>query len=139
MIHREIEPDLIDYCREHQIGIVAYSPMGRGLLTGKFNHQRLADLAQDDHRRRYADFQDPRFSDILSLVDDLTRLAKEDQRTVAQLAIAWVLRRPEVTSAIVGARRPEQIRETVQAGNYVLWEDQIKVIEDYLTKRLNLS
>lgn len=139
MIHREIEPDLFDYCREHQIGIVAYSPMGRGLLTGKFNHQRLDELAQDDHRPRYADFQEPRFSAILSLVEDLTDLANDDKRTVAQLAIAWVLRRQEVTSAIVGARRPDQIRETAQAGDYLLTENRIKAIEETLSQRLNLS
>jgi len=136
MIHREIEPELLDYCLEHQIGIIPYSCMGRGLLTGKFNPTRLANLAQDDHRHRHPDFQAPRFSATLELVNELQHLADHDKRTIAQIAIAWTLRRPEITSAIVGARRPEQIIETVQAGDYILASEQIEHIETLLENRL---
>ena len=135
MIHREIEPALFDYCRERQIGIIPYSCMGRGLLTGTFNHPRLAHLAEDDHRHRVPDFQPPRFEATLELVDELRPLADHDRRTVAQLAIAWTLRRCEVTSAIVGARRPQQILETVQAADYDLTGDQIQQIETLLEHR----
>jgi aryl-alcohol dehydrogenase-like predicted oxidoreductase len=136
MIHREIEPTLFDYCRDRNIGIIPYSGMGRGLLTGKFNAQRLATLAEDDHRHRHPDFNEPRFSATLELVRELQHLADHDRRTVAQIAIAWIRRRPEVTSVIVGARRPEQIAETVQAGDYELTPEQIQHIEDLLTSRL---
>jgi aryl-alcohol dehydrogenase-like predicted oxidoreductase len=136
MIHRDIEQDLLDYCQEHEIGVIPYSCMGRGLLTGKFNEQHLTTLAQDDHRLRHPDFQAPRFSAILELVNELKHLANHDSHTVAQLAIAWVLRRPEITSAIVGARRPEQIIETVQAADYVLIPEHIQHIEDLLAARL---
>ncbi|MCF7973697.1 MAG: aldo/keto reductase [Phycisphaerae bacterium] len=136
MIHREIEPDLFDYCRERNMGILPYSSMGRGLLTGKFDHRRLTNLAEDDHRHRYPDFQEPRFSATLELVNQLKRMADHDKRTVAQLALAWTLRRPEITSTIVGARRPEQILETVQAGDYNLAPEQIEHIEHLLENRL---
>lgn len=136
MIHREIEPALFDYCRERQIGIIPYSCMGRGLLTGKFSHPRLAKLAPDDHRHRVPDFQAPRFEATLELVSELKPLADHDRRTVAQVAIAWALRRCEVTSVIVGARKPEQILETVQAADYALSEEQIQQIEGLLENRL---
>ena len=135
MIHREIEPALLDYCGDHKIGIIPYSCMGRGLLTGKFDPARLANLAEDDHRRRHPDFQEPGFSATLELVDQLKALADHDKRTVAQVAIAWTLDRPEITSAIVGARRPEQILETVQAGDYMLTPEQIEHIDTLLERR----
>lgn len=137
MIHREIEPELLDYCKEHHIGVIPYSCMGRGLLTGKFDHKRLANLAPDDHRHRYPDFQEPRFSATLELVNGLQEIAEYDNRTVAQVAIAWTLYHPAVTSAIVGARRPEQILETVQAGDYELSQDQMQHINGLLSHRLH--
>ena len=132
MLHREIEDELLPYCAEHKIGVVVYSPMQRGLLTGKFDHERLAQLAPDDHRLRQPDFQEPRFSATLALVEKLKSIAQRHGHTCAQLAISWVLRRSEVTAAIVGARRPEQIIETVQAGDWDLSADDITEIERLL-------
>jgi aryl-alcohol dehydrogenase-like predicted oxidoreductase len=134
MVHREAEDELLDYCAESNIGVVAYSPMQRGLLTGKFSQARLAGLALDDHRRRNPDFQEPRFSAILELVEDLKKIAEHNGKTCAQLAISWVLRRPEVTAAITGARRPEQITETTSASDWDLSEEVIKEIEQLLTE-----
>ncbi|HIJ51992.1 MAG TPA: aldo/keto reductase [Planctomycetes bacterium] len=135
MLHREAEDELLSYCAENNIGVVAYSPMQRGLLTGKFNQERLAALALDDHRRRNPDFHDPQFTATLQLVDELQPIAERSGRTLAQLAISWVLRRPEVTAAIVGARRPEQIAETYTASDWDLSLDDIDEIEHLLTKR----
>jgi aryl-alcohol dehydrogenase-like predicted oxidoreductase len=135
MIHRDIESDHLDYCREQHIGIVAYSTMGRGLLTGKFDEHRLRGLAEDDHRKCHPDFQEPAFSVTLELVDKLQRMLSCDKRTLAQLAIAWVLRRKEVTSAIVGARHPKQIQETVHAADYSLTESQMNEIDRFLQER----
>ena len=104
MLRREVEDELLGYCAENNIGVVAYSPMQRGLLTGKFSQERLAGLPLDDHRRRSPDFQEPQFTATLQLVDQLRPIAKRNGRTLAQLAISWVLRRSEVTAAIVGAR-----------------------------------
>lgn len=142
MIERGTEDSgLLDYCREHNIGVVAYSPMQKGLLTGKFSKQRVQELSEDDHRRRDPNFQEPRLSVNLDLVEKLTMIAAKRDLTVAQLSIAWVLRRPEVTSTIVGARRPSQIEETVLAGDEELSQEDIQAIDALLVehkKALNL-
>jgi len=135
MLHREAEDELLSYCAENNIGVVAYSPMQRGLLTGKFSQERLAGLPVDDHRRRNPDFQQPQFTATLQFVDELRPIAERNGRTLAQLAISWVLRRPEVTAAIVGARRPEQIVETAPASDWDLSREDIDEIEQLLTKR----
>ena len=121
---------------EHRLGVVVYSPMQRGLLTGTFSPERLATLAPDDHRLKHPDFQEPRFSATLAMVEQLKKIAQRDGRTCAQLAISWVLRRPEVTAAIVGARRPGQIAETIQAGDWNLNAEDIAEIEQLLTDTL---
>jgi aryl-alcohol dehydrogenase-like predicted oxidoreductase len=110
--------------------------MQRGLLTGKFTHQRMAVLSDDDHRRRSPDFHEPHFSATIELVEKLEPIAQRHGRTPAQLAISWVLRRSEVTSAIVGARRPSQIEETAPAADWVLDTGEIDQIERLLDERL---
>jgi aryl-alcohol dehydrogenase-like predicted oxidoreductase len=125
---------LLDYCREHNIGVVAYSPMQKGLLTGKFNKQRVQELPAEDHRRNDPNFQEPRLTANLDLVKKLTILAKRHGKTPAQMAIAWVLRRPELTAAIVGARRPSQVEETVLAGDLELSPEDINAIDGLLVK-----
>jgi aryl-alcohol dehydrogenase-like predicted oxidoreductase len=132
MLRREVEAELLDYCAGHKMGVVTYSPMQRGLLTGKFSPQRLANLAPDDHRKRSPDFQEPRFSAALELVEHLKKIAARNGRTCAQLAVSWVLRRPEVTAAIVGARRPRQIIETAPASDWILSHEDIEEIEKLL-------
>jgi aryl-alcohol dehydrogenase-like predicted oxidoreductase len=135
MIERGAEDSgLLDYCREHNIGVVAYSPMQKGLLTGKFNKQRVQELPAEDHRRNDPNFQEPRLSANLDLVKKLTILAKRHGKTPAQMAIAWVLRRPELTAAIVGARRPSQVAETVLAGDLELSPEDINAIDGLLVK-----
>ena len=135
MLHREVEDELLDYCGQNKIGVVAYSPIQRGLLTGKFDRARFEALAPDDHRRMSPDFLEPEFSSTLDLVEDLKKIAERIGRTCAQLAISWVLRRPEVTAAIVGARRPSQIIETAPAADWDLSEKDIEEIELLLSRR----
>jgi aryl-alcohol dehydrogenase-like predicted oxidoreductase len=135
MLHREVEDGLLGYCAGNNIGVVVYSPMCRGLLTGKFSQERLAGLPLDDHRRRKPDFQEPQFTATLLLVDQLQPIAERNDITLAQLAISWVLRRSEVTAAIVGARRPEQIAETAKASDWKLADEDIKEIEQLLAER----
>ena len=108
--------------------------MQRGLLTGKFSQERLAGLPLDDHRRRNPDFQDPQFTATLELVDQLMPIAQRNDKTLAQLAISWVLRRPEVTAAIVGARKPQQIAETATASDWNLSEEDVTEIEQFLVE-----
>ena len=134
MLHREVEDELLAYCAQNDIGVVAYSPMQRGLLTGKFSPERLASLPLDDHRRANADFHEPRFTATLELVEQLEPIAERNGKTLAQLSISWVLRRPEVTSAIVGTRKPEQILETAPASGWILNEEDINQIEQLLAE-----
>jgi aryl-alcohol dehydrogenase-like predicted oxidoreductase len=132
MLRRDVENELLEYSARNNIGVVAYSPMHRGLLTGKFSHERLAGLAIDDHRRRSPDFQEPRFSATLEFVEQLKKISERHGKTCAQLAISWVLRRNEVTAAIVGARKPEQILETAPASDWDLNQNDIEEIEKLL-------
>ena len=135
MLHREVEDKLLEYCGKNRMGVVAYSPIQRGLLTGTFDRARFEALAPDDHRRMSPDFLEPQFSATLELVEDLKKIAERNGRTCAELAISWILRRPEVTAAIVGARRPSQIIETAPAANWDLGEKDIEEIEQLLAKR----
>jgi len=134
MVQRHIEEGILPHCREQEFGVVAYSPMQAGLLTGAFSHERLEALEQGDWRRGAAAFQEPVFSKALELVDRLKPLARGWGYTMAQLALAWVLAQPGVTAAIAGSRSPMQVEETTQAGDWVLEGEQLgevdKVIEE---------
>ena len=135
MLRREAEAELLGYCAANNIGVVAYSPMQAGLLTGQFSRGRVARLPENDWRRRNSLFQEPQLSANLDLVENLRPIAERNGRTLAQLAIAWVLRRPEVTAAIVGARRPAQIEETAPAADWTLAAADIAEIDALLAKR----
>jgi len=142
IFERDIEEELLDYCSANNIGVMAYSPLQRGLLTGKFTRERVQHLPEDDLRREDPHFQELELGANLKLVEGLRSIAEKSGRTVAQLAIAWVLRRSEVTSAIVGARHPFQIEETAVAGEWMLSREDIAAIDMLLNKRqeaLNLS
>jgi len=136
MISRGVEKEILSFCGENNIGVVCYSPMSKGLLTGKFSKERLANLPEEDHRKR--GFREPQFSLALEMVEQLRPIAEKNGRTLPQLAIAWVLRRPEVTAAIVGTRRPDQIEETAQASDWNLSQEDIaavdKILEGYEKK-----
>ncbi|MFQ5794344.1 MAG: aldo/keto reductase [Candidatus Bipolaricaulia bacterium] len=135
MLRRGIEAELLDYCAANDIGVIPYSPMQKGLLTGKFTRERAQNLPENDHRREDPRFHEPELSANLELVENLSAMAEKHGRTVAQLAIAWVLQRPEITAAIVGARRPSQIEETVVAGDWMLTQEDLDAIEKLLAKR----
>lgn len=132
MLRRTFENDLQDYCLRHGIGVVVFGVLGKGLLTGKIDRAWLDSLPPSDHRRRDLDFQDPRLGIHLELVKRLRPIAESRNLTLAQLAIAWVLRNPAVTSAIVGARRPEQIPENAHAAEGVLQDTDMEAIETLL-------
>lgn len=134
MLERAIESELLTFCSEHNIGVVVYSPMQKGLLTGKITREWVENLPPDDHRRQDNRFQEPELSIHLELVDALRRIAEKHGKTLAQLAIAWVLRRPEVTAAIVGARHPAQIEETAPAGEWMLSDKDSARMEKLLEK-----
>jgi aryl-alcohol dehydrogenase-like predicted oxidoreductase len=135
MLQRGVEEELLAFCAVNDIGVVAYGPLGEGLLTGKYTKDRMAAMAEGDWRRRSPMFNEPQLSDNLALVDKLRPIAGRNGMTLSQLAIAWVLRRPEVTAAIVGARRPSQIEETVPAGDMALPTGDIAEIEEFIAER----
>jgi aryl-alcohol dehydrogenase-like predicted oxidoreductase len=134
MLRREIENETLPYCSEHRIGVVAYSPMGKGLLTGRFTRERAAALDASDHRSRDPNFRAPRLDIHLELVEGLAQIAADAGHTAAHLSIAWTLRGPEVTSAIVGARSPQQIEETAPAGDWRLTDAQIAAVDILLER-----
>lgn len=115
LLRRGIEAEILPYCKANKIGVIPYSPMMSGLLTGKFD---LSRLAPDDWRRR--DFTERDFAQAVTLTNSLRPIAEQAGRTVAQLVIGWVNAQPGVTATIVGARRPSQIEETVKAGAWIL-------------------
>lgn len=138
MLRRDVEENLLNYCGEKNIGVIVYSPMQKGLLTGKFDKKRVANLPEGDHRKNDRQFQEPYFSTTLDLVEKLRPIAQRNKITLAQLAIAWVLRRKEVTAAIVGARRPEQTTETSLASDIDLSTDDMEEIEELIARRNNM-
>lgn len=129
MLVRGVEPEILPYCLQNKIGVIAYSPMRNGLLSGAMTRDRVSALAADDWRRRNPDFQEPALSRNLELAELLKSLAKPHGRTAGEAAIAWVLRNPAITGAIVGVRRADQVAGVVGAADWTLTEadaDQIQ-------------
>jgi len=126
LLRRQIESDILPYCLEGGIGGVAYSPMQSGLLSGTFDINRIA---ADDWRRNNKYYQEPYLSRALKFVDDLKPIAQARNASAGQLAIAWVLRHPAVTSAIVGARSEAQAEEITGAPRCILSNEDCAKIE----------
>jgi aryl-alcohol dehydrogenase-like predicted oxidoreductase len=122
LIARDAE-DGIAWCRANGTGVIVYSPMRSGLLTGTSTPERWAALPDDDWRRGHADFQEPALSRNLALVEQFRRIAQELDASVAELAVAWTLRCSGVSGAIVGARRPKQVDGWIGAASLELDEE----------------
>ena len=135
MLNRGIEAELLPYCEENDIGIIAYSPMQKGLLSGKVTKEWAAALPADDHRRADPQFNEPLLTKNIALAKGLAEIAHRYGRNSAELAIAWVLRQPRVTAAIVGARKPGQIKETVFGGNFAIKPEDVARIDALLQAR----
>jgi aryl-alcohol dehydrogenase-like predicted oxidoreductase len=134
MLNRDVEEEILPYCRERDIGVIVYSPMRSGLLTGKMTPERVQNLPSDDWRRNADDFEEPRLSRNLELVSLLEEIGREHGSSPGEVAIAWTLRHPAVTAAIVGGRRPDQVDGTVGAAELRLSEDDLDRIETFLTE-----
>jgi aryl-alcohol dehydrogenase-like predicted oxidoreductase len=134
MLNRGVEEEILPYCGEHDIGVIVYSPMRSGLLTGKMTPERVQNLPSDDWRRNADDFQEPKLSKNLKLVELLRAIGEQHGRSPAEVAIAWTLRHPAVTAAIVGGRRPDQVDGVIGAAEFRLSEDEIEEIEVALQK-----
>ncbi|HJU06752.1 MAG TPA: aldo/keto reductase [Nitrospiraceae bacterium] len=134
ILRPEVEEKILPFCRRHAIGVIVYSPMESGLLTGKMTRERIAAFPADDWRRGHAEFRDPRLSRNLELVEKLRTIGQRHDRSPAEVAIAWTLRHPAVTGAIVGARRPEQVDELIGASDFRLSETDIREIDSCVSR-----
>jgi len=131
LIHREVEAEILPYCQGYSIGVIVYSPMGSGLLTGAMTRERISNLPDDDWRRRHADFNEPNLSRNLELVDLLEKIARNHGRTPVEVAIAWTLQNPAVTGAIVGARNAKQADGVMRAAELHLRGEEVLQIAEF--------
>lgn len=123
LFNRGIEDEILPWCIEHNTGVLAYSPMAKGMLTGKVTREWINNLPESDHRKSKDNlFQGERLDAALARVDSLRDIAEDVGCSLANLAVAWVAHQPGVTSAIVGGRKPEQVTETAQAMDVALDE-----------------
>ena len=134
LISRGIEDEILPYCEENDIGVIVYSPMKSGLLTGKMTPDRVQNLPSDDWRRDAPEFNEPRLSRNLELVSLLEEIGAEHDKSPAEVSIAWTLRHPAVTAAIVGGRRPNQVDGIIGAAEWRLDDDEVRRIEDFIQK-----
>lgn len=130
LIRREIEQEILPFCRENHIGVIVYSPMQSGLLTGRMTRERIAKLPEDDWRKSDQEFQEPRLSHNLALAEKLREIAVLYERTPAEAAIAWTLMNPAVTGAIVGVRNVEQVNTIIGAAEFRFTDREMGEIED---------
>ncbi len=138
LIARQPEWSVFEYCRKTKMGFLAYSPLGSGLLTGRMTVDRIRRLPPDDWRRRHPRFCPEFLEQFQAFMNDFTAVARSMGLTPAQLAIAWVLRYEGVTSAIVGARRPEQVEESFRAGE-MMWTDELEgMVEAVIEKHASM-
>lgn len=129
LLSPEIEESTLPYCGEHGIGVIVYSPMRNGLLSGTMTKERVTTLPEEDVRRRMPWFQEPALSRNLALVEKLREIGKRHGRTPGEVAIAWTLRRPAVTAAIVGLRNAGQIDGVIGAAEFRLSEEEVQEIK----------
>jgi len=135
MFRRDIETDILPFCKKHNIGVIVYSPLQKGMLSGKFTAEKIAALPADDVRHKDQNYKPPLLEINLKAIDAIAQIAKRKKITMAQLATAWVIRNPEVTAAIAGARRKGQITDTAPAADIILTKDEIDEIEEILKAR----
>ncbi|MDQ1473794.1 MAG: hypothetical protein QOJ99_5274 [Bryobacterales bacterium] len=135
LVATDVESSILPFAFKHRIGVIVYSPMASGLLSGAMTRERIAALPEDDWRKRSANFQEPLLSRNLRLVERLHAIGHEHNATPGEVAIAWTLLNPAVTGAIVGVRSAQQARGIAGAGNLELSADDISALEQALTRR----
>jgi aryl-alcohol dehydrogenase-like predicted oxidoreductase len=128
----DIEVEILPYCGAHNIGLIVYSPMKSGLLTGAMTRERIAAMPEDDFRQRTISFKEPLLTRNLNLVELLREIGRRHGRTPGEVALAWTLRRPEVTGAIVGMRSPKQVEGVVGAAAFRLSVGEVEEIASFL-------
>jgi aryl-alcohol dehydrogenase-like predicted oxidoreductase len=129
LVRREVEQEILPYCQSEGLGVIVYSPMASGLLTGAMTRERAASLPSSDWRSRDVEFKEPRLSKNLALVERLREVGERHGHPTGHVAIAWALRNPAVTAAIVGARNAEQVEGNVGAAELYPTSEEIADIE----------
>jgi aryl-alcohol dehydrogenase-like predicted oxidoreductase len=129
MIRRAIEAEILPFCVQQGIGTISYAPMASGLLTGAMTRERAAALPTDDFRSRNPEFREPKLSKNIELVERLRKVGARHRRGPGEVAIAWVLKNPAITGAIVGARNAKQAEGVMRAAEIVLSSEDIAEIE----------
>jgi len=133
MINRSVEPEILPFCAKHGIGVINYSPMQSGLLTGAMTKERVAAFPKDDFRRNAKSFQEPQLSRNLELAALLAQIGERHGVSAGVVAIAWTLVNPAVTAAIVGGRSAKQVDGVIAAAEFRLTEAEVTEINSYLT------
>jgi aryl-alcohol dehydrogenase-like predicted oxidoreductase len=128
LIARDVEDTILPFARREGIGVIVYSPMGSGMLTGRMTRERVEGLPDDDWRRHDPRFREPLLTAHLALVARLETVAERHGVTPAAVAIAWTLRNPAVDGAIVGVRRPDQVAPVLEAADLALDDDDMAAI-----------
>jgi aryl-alcohol dehydrogenase-like predicted oxidoreductase len=131
LLVRKIEPEILPYARENNIGVLCYSPMRAGLLTGKMTRERALSLPENDWRSRDADFKEPKLSRNLELVELLRKIGAAHGKEPGEVALAWALYNPAVTAAIVGLRRADQVNGTAGAMDFRLSAAEAEQLESF--------
>ena len=134
LLHREVEEEVLPYCRREGIGVIVYSPMASGLLTGAMTPERIAQMPNDDWRKGHPDFNEPNLSRNLELVERLKEIARRHGRSAGEVAVAWTLQNPAVTGAIVGARNSRQAEGVMRAGDLRLSSEELHEIENFFAE-----
>lgn len=133
LICPEVENEILPYCQEHNIGVIVYSPMYSGLLSGKMTPERIKNMPADDWRQHDPEFQMPRLEKNLQLVSVLTEIGNRHGVEPGAVAIAWTLRNSAVTAAIVGARRPSQVDGILPSASIQLSPQEIKQLNSFVS------
>jgi aryl-alcohol dehydrogenase-like predicted oxidoreductase len=132
-VRRDTEKELLPFCGRENIGVIVYSPMQAGLLSGRMTRERIAEFSETDWRRAAKEFKEPNLTRNLEIQDKLAFVGAQHGHTAAVAALAWVLRRKEVTGAIVGARRPSQVEGFIAAMDFRLSEEEEKDLDAFLS------
>ena len=132
MLRRGIEEKILPYCQEHNIGVIVYSPMLSGMLSGAMTLDRAINLPKNDWRRNNKEFQEPRLSKNIALVELLRSIGRAYEASPGEVAIAWTLNNPAVTGAIVGGRSADQVKGTYGAASLRLTDEDIQAIEKFI-------
>jgi aryl-alcohol dehydrogenase-like predicted oxidoreductase len=135
MINRGVEAEILPWCKKHGIGVINYSPMASGLLTGAMTKERVAAMSDDDFRKRAREFQEPNLSRNLALADLLKQIGARHGVSAGVVAIAWTLHNPAITAAIVGGRSATQVDGVLPAATFRLSEDEFGEIQRFIEKK----